>query len=198
MVNRRLREKLEADGRLGHRQHAFRPGYGTSTYFANLGSVLQEAYEEGKHVDLVSLDIAKAFSRTWTPLVLRKLQDWGITGNMLAFIKNFLSRRTFQVLIGGTASNEYPEETGVPQGSVLAVTLFLIAMDGVFNSLPANVYVFVYADDILLVVVGSTPEEPELDAQRQLSPFFGGLLPSVLYSTPVNVSGDTCAAGGTS
>ncbi|XP_062540853.1 uncharacterized protein LOC134208904 [Armigeres subalbatus] len=87
MVNRRLREKLEADGRFDYRQHDFRPGYGTSTYFANLDSVLPEAYEEGKHVDIVSLDIAKAFNRTWTLLVLRKLQYWGITGNMLAFVK---------------------------------------------------------------------------------------------------------------
>ncbi|XP_062540726.1 uncharacterized protein LOC134208793 [Armigeres subalbatus] len=88
---------------------------------------------------------------------------------MLAFIKNFLTRRTFQVLIGGTASNEYPEETGVPQGSVLAVTLFLIAMDGVFNFLPANVYVFVYADDILLVVVGSTPGRTRIRSQAAVT-----------------------------
>ncbi|XP_062541836.1 uncharacterized protein LOC134209826 [Armigeres subalbatus] len=94
MVNRRLREKLEADGIFGFQQHAFRPGYGTSTCFANLSSVLQSAHNEGKHVDLVSLDIAKALSRTWTPLVQNKLQEWGITGNMLAFIKNFLTGRT--------------------------------------------------------------------------------------------------------
>ncbi|XP_062542248.1 uncharacterized protein LOC134210218 [Armigeres subalbatus] len=114
MVNRRLREKWEADGRFGFQQHAFHPGYGTSTYFANLGSVLHSAFNEGKYVDLVSLDIAKAFSSTWTPLVLNKLQEWSITGNMLAFIKNFLTGRTFTVLIGGSASGEYAEETEVP------------------------------------------------------------------------------------
>lgn len=116
-------------------------------------AVCCRAYTEGKHVDLVSLDIAIAFISTWTPLVLNKLQEWGIIGNMLTFIKNFLTGKTFTVLIGGSASGEYAEESGVPQGSVLAVTLFLIAMIGVFDILPANVHLFVYAVDIL-------PDEP--------------------------------------
>ncbi|XP_062557658.1 uncharacterized protein LOC134222523 [Armigeres subalbatus] len=119
MVSRPLRGKLEADGRFGFQQHAFRPGYGTSTYFASLGSVLQSAYNEAKHVDLVSMDIAKAFSRTWTPMVLNKLQEWGTTDNMLAFIKNLLTGTTFTVLIGDSASGEYAEETGVPKGRLL-------------------------------------------------------------------------------
>ncbi|XP_062542541.1 uncharacterized protein LOC134210518 [Armigeres subalbatus] len=117
MVNHRLREKLEADGRFGFQQHAFRPGYGTSTYFANLGNVLQSVYNEGKHVDLVSLDIAKAFSRTLTPLVFNKLREWGITGNMLAFIKNFLTGSTFTVLIGGSAFGEYAGNWSPPRVS---------------------------------------------------------------------------------
>lgn len=116
--------------------------------------MLQSAYNEGKHVDLVSLDIAMiAFTSTWMPLVLNKLQEWGITSNTFTFIKNFLTGRNFTVLNGGSASGEYAEETGVPQGSVLAVTLFLIAMIGVFGILPANVHLFVHADDIL-------PDEP--------------------------------------
>ncbi|XP_062711599.1 uncharacterized protein LOC134289590 [Aedes albopictus] len=63
MVNRRFREKLEAENRFEHHQHAFRPGYGTDTYFAQLDHLLKEAHTEGRHADIVSLDISKAFNR---------------------------------------------------------------------------------------------------------------------------------------
>lgn len=125
MVNRRLTQFIRDNDLLDHRQHAFRQGCGTSTYFATLGHVLDDALENSLHVDLAALDISKAYNRIWTPAVLEKLASWGIGGNTFAFIRNFLSNRTFQVSIGSTKSNYFPEETGVPQGSVLAVTLSL-------------------------------------------------------------------------
>ncbi|XP_062537993.1 uncharacterized protein LOC134206306 [Armigeres subalbatus] len=71
---------------------------------------------------------------------------------MLNLLQSFLSERTFQVSIGGHTSQEYLLENGVPQGSVLSVTLFLIAMQPIFRVLPAGVEILLYADDILLVV----------------------------------------------
>lgn len=48
----------------------------------------------------------------------------------------------------------FTAENGIPQGSVLAVSLFLIVMNSVFQHLPSGVHVFVYADDIVIVVAG--------------------------------------------
>lgn len=158
MVNRRLVEHLETNQRLDQRQHAFRAGQGTGTYLATLGQVLNDAFSQGEHIEIASLDLAKAYNRAWTPGVLQQLVKWGITGNLLLFIKQFLSNRTFQVIIGNTKSKSTKEETGVPQGSVLAVTLFLVAINSVFDVLPKGIFIFVYADDILLVVCGSRPK----------------------------------------
>lgn len=69
-----------------------------------------------------------------------------------------MTNRTFQVIIGNHRSKTVSEETGVPQGSVIAVTLFLVAMDGVFSVLPKGIFIFVYADDILLVSTGKYPK----------------------------------------
>ena len=75
---------------------------------------------------------------------------------MLNLIQSFLSDRTFQVSVGGHISREHPLENGVPQGSVLSVTLFLIAMQPIFRVLlPKGVDILLYADDILLVVRGA-------------------------------------------
>ncbi|XP_065093428.1 uncharacterized protein LOC135714089 [Ochlerotatus camptorhynchus] len=156
MVNRRLKTFLSNNNLLDHRQHAFRHGYGTSTYFATLGDVLKDAFDQGHHTEMVSLDISKAFNRTWTPAVLAKLVSWGLKGHMVHFVRNFLTNRAFRVAIGNAKSRSFQEETGVLQGSVISVTLFLIAMNGIFSQLPKNVRIFVYADDVLIVVTGPT------------------------------------------
>ncbi|XP_062537799.1 uncharacterized protein LOC134206125 [Armigeres subalbatus] len=107
---------------------------------------------------LAELDFAlskgKTYSRAWTPGVLKKLALWGVTGNLLHFVKNFLLDRSLRVLLGNQSSKTVKKETGVPQGSVIAVTLFLVAMEDVFANLPKDVFILVYADDILLLAVG--------------------------------------------
>ncbi|XP_062539135.1 uncharacterized protein LOC134207424 [Armigeres subalbatus] len=152
MVNRRLIDLLESAGKLDNRQHAFRAGRGTSTYLAALAEILNS--NKGKHAEVISLDLSKAYNRTWTPGILKRLALWGISGNLLLFVKNYLLDRSFRVQLGATSSKAVKEETGVPQGSVIAVTLFLVAMEGVFADLPKEIFIVVYADDIVLIAVG--------------------------------------------
>ncbi|XP_065073052.1 uncharacterized protein LOC135697366 [Ochlerotatus camptorhynchus] len=90
------------------------------------------------------------------PGVLDQLIAWGLKGHVLKFIQNFLSHRTFQVVLGNCRSKIFDEETGVPQGSVIAVTLFLVRMNGVFTRLPVGIFIFVYADDIVLMAIKET------------------------------------------
>lgn len=156
MVNRRLMYFLESRDLLDHRQHAFRPGHGTNTYFATFGQVLHDVYSAGKHIELAALDISKAYNRAWMPDVLRQMAEWGLSGHLLHFVKNFLLDRTFQVIMGNHRSKTFREETGVPQGSVIAVTLFLIRMNNIYSGLPKEIYIFVYADDIVLITIGDT------------------------------------------
>lgn len=158
MINRRLSTILREKNLLDERQYAFQRGKGAGIYLANLGQVLHDALSRNLHVDRATLDLAKAYNRVWNPGVLKTLIDWGITGNMVRFVKEFLSNRTFQVSVGNHRSQPKHEETGVPQGSVLAVTLFLVSMNSVFERLPENIFIFVYADDILLVTVGKQPK----------------------------------------
>lgn len=158
MVNRRLVTVLSEHNLLDQRQHAFLKGRGTGSYLAALGQTIDDALTNDLHVDIAALDLSKAYNRVWRPAVLRKLIDWGFIGNMGKFVQNFLQDRTFQVLIGNSRSKVFAEESGVPQGSVLAVTLFLIAMNSVFDNLPKGIFIYVYADDIIIVVVGKKPK----------------------------------------
>lgn len=142
---------LEDRRLLDARQHAFRKGKGTSSFFCNLDDHIEEIINNNHHGEFALLDLEKAYDRTWKANIIKTLSAWGIEGNMLSFIQYFLGNRSFRVPIGGKTSEPRSQENGMPQGSVLSVTLFLIAMETMFEHIPAHIDVLLYADDILVI-----------------------------------------------
>ena len=96
----------------------------------------------------VALDISKAFGRVWHAGLLHKLKSYGISGQIFGLISSFLSNRQLRVVQHGKSSQEYPVNAGVPQGSILGPTLFLLYI----NDLPDDVIcdIAIYADDTTL------------------------------------------------
>jgi hypothetical protein len=80
----------------------------------------------------VFFDLEKAYDTTWRYGILRDLHDMGLRGNLPIFVSNFLTERQFKVRLGSTYSNLHDQENGVPQGSILSVTLFSIKINS-FN-----------------------------------------------------------------
>jgi hypothetical protein len=69
---------------------------------------------------------------------MKDLYDFGLRGNLPIFIEKFLNARTFQVRVGSTLSDQYDQEMGVPQGSILSVTLFTIKINSIVKCLTQN------------------------------------------------------------
>ena len=67
-----------------------------------------------------------------------------ITGNTFYFIKNFLSNRSIQVRVNIPYSDTYIIHNGVPQGSVISVTVFLLAINEIITNIkqPIDVTIF--------------------------------------------------------
>ena len=58
--------------------------------------------------------------------LLQKLKSYGISGQILGLISSFPSNRRLHVDLDGESSQKYPVNAGVPQGSVLGLTFFLL------------------------------------------------------------------------
>ena len=71
------------------------------------------------------------------------------------FIKNILTERKFRVKVGNTLSTPFVQENGVPQGSVLSVTLFAIAINGVIAAAGNTVKTALYVDDLVIYYTSS-------------------------------------------
>ncbi|GFU13066.1 reverse transcriptase domain-containing protein [Trichonephila clavipes] len=65
------------------------------------------------------------------------------------------SVRYFNVRIGHSFSHKFIQDQGVPQGSVLSVTLFNIHMSNILHQLPPSVRGMLYVDDLQVSCQGS-------------------------------------------
>ena len=71
--------------------------------------------DEKKQVDLIFLDFCKAFDEVPHRWLLNKLKHYGITGNLVKWIEQWLTKRNQQVTLENHVSNKLPVKSGVPQ-----------------------------------------------------------------------------------
>ena len=121
MVNNRLIWYLEYNAIITAYQSGFRKKRSTIDQLIRLESAVREAFINKDHLVAVYFDLEKAYDTTWKYGIMKDLHDAGLTGHMPTFISKFLSNRKFSVRIGGTLSDIYDQEEGVPQGSILSL-----------------------------------------------------------------------------
>ena len=80
-------------------------------------------------------------------LVFFTVKSYGISGHIFGFIFFFLSNRWLRVVLDWKFSEEYPVNAGVPQGSNIGPTLFLLYI----NDLPDVICdIAIYSNDTTL------------------------------------------------
>lgn len=169
LLNSRLMSFLNAQNLLANEQFGFRPGRSTEDAVLKLSQTVSEALDEKRKCMGIFLDLAKAFDTVSVPILVEKLDRLGIRGNCLKLFKDFLSHRTQRVKIGNLLSTETTITYGVPQGSILGPSLFLIYVNDLCNMAIPNAKIFTYADDTAIVFSGETWPEVFAEAESGMT-----------------------------
>ena len=145
---------------------AFRPGYGCQSTLLKTVEDWKRALDDNKYVAAILMDLSKAFDCLPHDLLIYKLQCYGLTGNALNLIKDYLSNRQQCVRIGSDLSTFRNIYKGVPQGSILGPVLFNIFINDIFNFV-THCDLYNYADDNTLSCSDNSAENVKLRLESE-------------------------------
>lgn len=167
IVNTRLTRVLESRNIISNLQFGFRKHKSTIDALLRLQTDILDCFSRKEHMVALFFDIQKAYDTAWKHGIMKMIHDANIKGPLALFIQNFLQERVFRTRIGSTLSHDVPQEQGVPQGSVLSCTLFLLAINDLLSDMPHHIKASLYVDD--LVIYTSSNHIPSIERRLQLA-----------------------------
>ena len=146
VIKKKIMSHLILNKQFNKGQHGFVPGRSTQTQLLSHYNDIYDTLMEGKRLDTIFLDFAKAFDKVDHEILLEKIRTHKISGKIGKWIREFLKDRKFRVVANSCMSEEGEVLSGVPQGTVLAAVLFVIMISDIDENVK-NCIVRSFADD---------------------------------------------------
>ena len=145
-------------------QSGFKPGDSCINQLLAITHEIYKSFDDGFEVRGVFLDISKAFDKVWHDGLIFKLEQNGISDNLLNLLCDFLRNGKQRVLLNGQVSDWSDVRAGVPQGSILGPLLFLIYINDLSEGLSANTKIFANDTSLFSVIHDSNTSALELNS----------------------------------
>ncbi|KAL2284800.1 hypothetical protein FJTKL_08629 [Diaporthe vaccinii] len=138
------------------RQFGGLAGKSTTAALHNLLNFVHIGLAKKLKVSVLGLDITGAFPHTDRNKLLKMLADKGVPGYIIKIIWSWMCNRMTVLEIPGHEGQVYFENGGLPQGSCLSPTLFLIFASPLFDVDPFHFShafnIFAFVDDTYITV----------------------------------------------
>ena len=148
IIYNRLNSYFSNHNILTNEQFGFRVKHSTSHVICDVINKLHNSCDNKKFTCLILLDLSKAFDTVNHKILLSKLEKYGVRGNSLKLINDYLTNRKQVVHVNNTYSDQQSIVCGVPQGSTLGPLLFSVYINDLSNA--SKFQTRLYADDTVL------------------------------------------------
>lgn len=161
----RLEEEIVRKGGLSPMQYGFTAGKSTIDAMLEVQKIAKQAKNDKKLCALTMVDVRNAFNSCPWKGILNELKERNISDYLKNILANYLKNRKIKV-----DDIQYEMTCGVPQGSVLGPTLWNVYYDPIMRiQLPPNTKAIAYADDVVLLTIGSDKNNIELEVRLAMA-----------------------------
>jgi hypothetical protein len=108
MIRDVIMEHLLANDLIRKNQHGFMPGKSCTTNLLETLDKITESLNDNCLIVMILLDLAKAFDSVAHDELINKLPAYGITGNLLNWLTDFLKGRKQRAVMGEVTSFQRP------------------------------------------------------------------------------------------
>ena len=166
-IQRQLIQYLTVNDLINVDQSAYRKNHSTQTSIIRIQEDCIDNLCDRLLTGLCFLDISKCFDTINHKVLNFKLSNYGIAGTELQWFDNYLLDRRQIVCTNGTKSKEAILNIGVPQGSVLGPTLFMLYVNDISQFVTTSTC-NLYADDTVIYCSGKNISELEKKLQSSV------------------------------
>ena len=154
ILNKKILKHLSLHNLLSDRQYGLRQGRFTGDHLPFLSESWSSSFRDFGET------FAVAFDRIWHKALISKLPSYSFYPSLCNFISSFLSDHSIASVVDRHCSSPTFINSGVPRGSVLSPTLFLLFINDPLNQTFCPIHS--YADDTTLHFSMSFQRRPTL------------------------------------
>ena len=147
-------------------QFGFRKHHSTGHAIITLVERVTQSLDTGKYFVGVFLDLKKAFDTVDHSILLKKLEKYGIRGNMIKWFKSYLSFR-LQLVDYDDCHSDKSKLHMEYQGSILGPLLFILYIND-FSKVSNLLFSILFADDTSVFIEGTAYSSVIKDMNTEL------------------------------